>query len=80
MMMVDGVYYLASRGGDVLGTKIYGASKQYGFLYCVIATTVVYALILPVLLMIPKHLISTSDGEENPEDMTDLLKEIAETS
>jgi MFS family permease len=79
MMMVDGVYLLASRGGDVLGSKIYESSPTYGFLYCVIATTVVYALILPVILLIPKNLIATAEGEPNPEVEADLLNEITET-
>jgi xanthosine utilization system XapX-like protein len=65
MMLVDGVYVLSQRGGDVLGSKIYNSSPAHGFLYCVIATTAVYALILPLILLIPKKLISTSDGEPN---------------
>jgi hypothetical protein len=66
MMMVDGVYLLAARGGDILGSKIYSISPAHGFLYCVIATTALYALILPLLLLIPKELIATADGEANP--------------
>jgi hypothetical protein len=31
----------------------------------VIATTVVYALILPLILLVPKDLIATADGESN---------------
>jgi hypothetical protein len=42
MMLVDGVIELSSRTGDVLGSQIYGSSPTHGFLYCVIATTVVY--------------------------------------
>jgi MFS family permease len=67
MMLVDGVLILSSRFGDKLGSWIYGQSPQYGFLYCVIATTAVYAAILPLLLTIPKALIATSDGERNSE-------------
>jgi MFS family permease len=66
MMMVDGVYLLAARGGDILGSKIYSISPAHGFLHCVIATTALYALILPLLLLIPKELIATADGEANP--------------
>jgi hypothetical protein len=29
---------------------------------CVIAITVVYASILPALLLVPRHLIDTADG------------------
>ena len=43
MMLVDGVLLLSSRGGDLLGSEIYNSSPTHGFLYCVIATTTVYA-------------------------------------
>ncbi len=67
MMLVEAGYQLSYRGGDVLGAKIYGLSATHGFLYCALATTAVYALILPVLLLIPKGLIKSADGEENME-------------
>ena len=67
MMLVDGVFQLSSRGGDVLGSRIYNSSPAHGFLYCVIATTIVYASILPLILWIPKNLIATTDGEPNRE-------------
>jgi Na+/melibiose symporter-like transporter len=67
MMLVDGVFALSSRGGDLLGSKIYSGSPAHGFLYCVIATTVVYALILPLIACVPKALIATADGEANPQ-------------
>jgi len=66
MMLVDGVYVLSSRGGDLLGSAIYNSSPKYGFVYCVIATTAVYALILPLLLLVPKGLAATADGEPSP--------------
>ena len=54
-------FFIASRFGDVLGTNLY---DQYGgFTACVIAITVVYALILPTLLLVPKRLIATADGQ-----------------
>jgi len=44
-----------------LGTNLY---DYYGsFTVCVIAITVVYALILPALLLVPKPLIATADGQ-----------------
>jgi hypothetical protein len=79
MMMVDGVYQFSYRGGDLLGAKIYSSSPAHGFLYCVIATTAVYALIPPVLLLIPKELIATADGESNPQVEAEVLTEIGET-
>ncbi|HEY3778049.1 MAG TPA: MFS transporter [Rhizomicrobium sp.] len=66
MMMVDGVFLLSYRGGDLLGARIYSSSPTHGFLYCALATTAVYALILPAILLIPKQLIATCDGEANP--------------
>ena len=79
MMLVDSVNNLAFRGSDVLGTKIYGLSPTHGFLYCVIAMTAIYALILPTILFVPKDLIETSDGEPNPEVDAELLSELAES-
>jgi hypothetical protein len=65
MMLVEGVFALSARGGDLLGSSIYNSSPSNGFLYCVIATTMVYALILPLILLVPKDLIATADGESN---------------
>ena len=76
MMFVDGMLILSSRGGDILGTKIYDSDKANGFLYCVIATTGVYALILPLLLLVPKNLVATRDGEDNPEIEKEVLEEL----
>lgn len=78
MMLVDGVYLLSARGGDLLGTRIYDSSPAHGFLYCVIVTTIVYALILPLILLIPKELIATSDGQRNPLAERKTLEEIGE--
>jgi Major Facilitator Superfamily len=80
MMLVAGVLALSSRGGDLLGSGIYNSSAEHGFLYCVIATTVVYALILPLILLVPKQLIATADGEPNPEVEAEVQEEIAKTS
>ncbi len=80
MMAVDGVYVLAVRGGDVLGTKIYDSSPEHGFLYCVTVTTAVYVLILPLILLVPKQLIASADGEPNPAVEAEMLKEIEATS
>jgi predicted MFS family arabinose efflux permease len=75
MMLVSAGVMLAARGGDLLGAKLY-ASSEHGFLYCVIATTIVYALILPVILWIPKEVIATTDGQQNPALDAELLAEI----
>jgi MFS family permease len=79
MMLIEGANQLSARGSDLLGSKIYALSEAHGFLYCVLATTAVYALMLPVMLLIPKQLIATADGEANPQVEADMLKEIAAT-
>jgi MFS family permease len=61
LMMSSALYFIASRFGDVLGTLLY--DYYGGFGVCVIAIAVVYALILPTLLLVPKHLIATADGQ-----------------
>jgi predicted MFS family arabinose efflux permease len=63
LMMSVGLNWVASRFGDVLGTRLYDYSGS--FTACVVAITVVYALILPTLLLVPKELIATPD-EEGP--------------
>lgn len=77
MMMVEGVYIFASRGSDVLGSAIYDADPKNGFLWCVIATTLMYAATVPMILLVPKHVMATADGEANPELERDVLAEIA---
>jgi predicted MFS family arabinose efflux permease len=64
LMLSNSLYFVVPRFGDVLGTALF--DHYGGFTVCVIATTVVYALILPSLLLVPKHLIATSD-EQPPE-------------
>ena len=61
LMMSWSLYYVVTRFGDVLGTQLY--DRYGGFTVCVIAITTVYALILPALLLVPKHLIETADGQ-----------------
>ena len=63
LMMASGLYYIAVRFGDVLGTTLY--SFHGGFPTCVIAITAVYALILPTLWLIPKNLVATPDGQKS---------------
>jgi Major Facilitator Superfamily len=61
LMLSWSLYYVVSRFGDVLGTHLY--DHYGGFTICVIAITIVYALILPTLLLVPKRLSATADGE-----------------
>ena len=59
LMLSNSLYYVATRFGDLLGTHLY--DRYGGFEVCVLAITIVYALILPVLLLIPGKLIATAD-------------------
>ena len=61
LMMSSSLYFVVVRLGDVLGTKLY--DHYGGFTVCVTAITAVYALILPTLLLVPKRLIATADGQ-----------------
>jgi hypothetical protein len=60
LMLTSSLYFLVTRFGDVLGTRLY---DHFGdFDVCVIAITVVYALMLPALLLVPRRLIASADG------------------
>ena len=61
LMMSGSLYWVAARFGDVLGTSLY--DYYGGFAVCVIAITIVYALILPTLLLVPNRLMATADGQ-----------------
>jgi MFS family permease len=80
MMLVVAIIQLSFRGGDVVGSWLYGLNPKYGFQYCVAAITVVYILILPVIPFLPKELMSTADGEPNPEAQAAVLAEIGESA
>ena len=62
MMLFYAFYYFSVRAGDLLGTWIY--DKHGGFIPTVMVTIIVYALILPVILLVPKRLTLTKDGEQ----------------
>jgi len=76
MMIIAATFQLCMRGGDVVGSWIFGLSPTHGFQYCVLAITVTYAMILPVIPFIPKQLTATADGEPNPEEEAAVLAEI----
>jgi len=79
MMLVAGMYELAYRGGDFIGTQIYASSATHGFAYCVVAGTATSALMLGVLRLIPRELVATADGERNRKLEAEVLAEIAQT-
>ena len=47
----------------MLFRSTYLYDRYGGFAVCVVAITAVYALILPALLLVPKHLVATADGQ-----------------
>lgn len=78
MMIVMSLYPLSSRVGDVFGSWLFGLSPKHGFQYCVVAITITYALILPLIPLVPKQLIATADGEPNPAEEALVLAEIGQ--
>ncbi len=60
MMLAWSMFSLAANFGNLLGTELY---EYYGgFVVCVAATTIVYALILPAIALVPRSLIAKPDG------------------
>ncbi len=60
-MLLVATYWIAVRFGDLWGAYLY--DHQGGFRTAVLATIGVYAAILPVLLLVPRHLVATADGQ-----------------
>ena len=61
IMLFTAIYWGSMRFGDLFGTWLY--DQKGGFVSAVVATMIVYALILPLLLLVPRRLIATTDGE-----------------
>jgi predicted MFS family arabinose efflux permease len=61
LMMSVALYAIVTGLGNVLGTYFY--EHFGGFTVCVAAITLVYASILPVLLLVPKGQADTADGQ-----------------
>ena len=61
ILMASTAYFVALRFGDLLGTDIY--DHWGGFTMTIIVATGVYALMLPVLWLAPKHITATTDGQ-----------------
>ena len=64
IMLFTAAYWISLRFGDLFGTLLY--DHYGGFIVPVIASTIVYALILPLLLLVPRRLTATVDGERQP--------------
>jgi MFS family permease len=60
MMTAWSMYALATNFGNLWGTTLY--ESYGGFVTANIATTIVYALIVPTLLAVPKRLLTRSDS------------------
>ena len=69
MRLIASAQTFDRRGSNVLRSWIYGLSRDNGFLYCVIVTTAVYALMLPVILLVPKE--RTKPGGRGRSDCRD---------
>jgi MFS family permease len=63
MMLMEATLYLAYRGGDVVGSRIYDSDPAHGFLWCVVLTTLAYAAMLPVVSLVPRGLADRREGE-----------------
>ncbi len=61
LMLANSLYFAVTRFGDVLGTHLYDYFGGFGV--CAIAITIVYALILPALLLVPAHLVAAADEQ-----------------
>ena len=66
MMFSWSMYALAQNFGNLFGTELY--EHHGGFVTCVLATTFVYALMLPAILFVPKRLIALPDGQHPGDD------------
>ena len=60
MMLFYAIYYVSVRFGDLFGTWIY--DRHGGFVPTVVITIIVYAGILPIILLVPKALTATKDA------------------
>jgi len=62
MMTAWSMYALATNFGNLWGTSLF--EGHGGFVTANIATTIVYALILPAILVVPKRLMAAADEEK----------------
>jgi hypothetical protein len=64
IMMFIAMYYVSLRFGDVLGAYLF--DQRGGYHTALYASMAVYAMILPMLLLVPRRLTSTYEGEVVP--------------
>jgi hypothetical protein len=65
LMASNALYVVISQLGNVLGAGLY--KHFHTFTVCAIAITAVYACILPALLLVPRRLTATPDGQAPPD-------------
>ncbi len=61
LLVITTTFSVGARFGDLWGASLY--EQKGGFTAAVIATVLVYLLIVPVLFFVPKRLTATADGE-----------------
>jgi hypothetical protein len=61
MLVITTTFFVAGRFGDLWGTILY--EHAGGFATTVWATVLIYALILPVLYVVPRRLTASADGQ-----------------
>ena len=60
LMMSGSLYFVSSRFGDLIGAEIYG---RYGtFTVCVVAISFAYSLIIPLIFLVPHHILLARDN------------------
>ena len=64
MTIGNTVFSLGGSLGNVVGAWIYAKA---GFLQCELSTVVVYALILPVLFLVPRNVMAGREGQSDVE-------------
>jgi hypothetical protein len=64
LMAASGALAVDGQLGNLFGTALY--DHFHNFTVCVVAMTVTNALILPAILLVPRHLIANPDGVAAP--------------
>ena len=64
LMASAGLLAIDGQLGNMLGTALY--DRFHDFTVCVIAMTLTTGLILPAMLLVPKRLMATADGQSAP--------------
>ena len=63
MLLVIGIWTLAFRGGDLMGSWLYTSFPGHGLSYCIAAMFAVNLLQIPALFLIPPSIMDSADGD-----------------